>query len=45
MKFPYQWIARRARRIARFYNVDRREAIEYAWCDWKMFTGDIELVG
>lgn len=44
MKFPYQWIARRARRITRFYKMDRREAIEAAWCDWKWFTGDVEML-
>lgn len=33
------WIKRRARRIQRFYAIDRKLAIHDAWVDWIAFTG------
>ena len=36
---PLLWITRRARRLQRFYGVDRRLAIYDAWRDYIDFTG------
>jgi hypothetical protein len=33
------WIKRRARRLMRFYKVDRRIAVQDAWLDWIAFVG------
>lgn len=36
---PLLWITRRARRLQRFYGVDRRLAIHDAWRDYIDFMG------
>ena len=36
---PLLWITRRARRLQRFYGVNRRMAIYDAWRDYIDFTG------
>lgn len=35
------WIKRRARRIERFYSIDRKLAIHDAWVDWISFHGGV----
>ena len=35
------WIRRRARRLVRFYGVDRRLAIWDAWVDWIHWQGGL----
>ncbi|QSI33323.1 hypothetical protein GNX71_28665 [Variovorax sp. RKNM96] len=34
---PVNWVRRRARRLERFYQVSRREAVANAWQDWASF--------
>ena len=34
---PLTWVKRRARRLQRFYGVERRLAIFDAWCDYAEF--------
>lgn len=35
---PLSWIKRRARRLARFYVISRREAVASAADDWTVFN-------
>lgn len=35
----FGWIKRRARRLQRFYGIQRRLAIHDAWMDWILFRG------
>lgn len=44
MRSPFNkigWIKRRARRLQRFYAIDRKLAIHDAWVDWISFTGGV----
>lgn len=35
---PIAWIKRRARRLARAYDIERHEAVENAFMDWSLFN-------
>ena len=35
---PLTWIKRRARRLARAFQINRREAVANAWQDWTYFN-------
>lgn len=42
---PSAWIRRRARRLARAYNLSRREAVKNAIIDWTHFNPGAILAG